>query len=202
MRHGVWTILPLLVTSLLAEGYSEADRRKAINELEEGHRLISVLLETCTVSQSSFKPDSKTWSILEILEHLALTEDLLFSTIQQTLENGKPTQERPQKEQQALDQLVLKTVADRSQKATAPERATPKGQYRNLDEARLAFGERRSKTIDWVRATQLPLRKYRAQSPVGELDVHQWLLLLAGHTKRHAQQIEELMRHPEYPTNR
>jgi uncharacterized damage-inducible protein DinB len=199
MRFAKWILLPALALPVFAQGYSESDRGKAISELEEGHRIISVLLESCTVKQSTFKPDSNRWSIVEILEHLALTEEMLFGTIKKNLENGKPSEGPPPQDPEVFDQLILKAVADRSQKATAPEQATPKGRYTDLDQARQAFGERRSKTVDWVRANKLPLRKYRSQSPIGEMDAHQWLLMLAAHTKRHAAQIEEVMQHPEYP---
>lgn len=192
-------LLPLLALPMFGQGYKDSDRGKAISELEEGHRIISVILESCTAKQSTFKADSKKWSILEVVEHLALTEDFLFGMIKKNLENGKPSDEPPSQDPEVFDQLVLKAIADRSQKATSPEQATPKGKYGDLDQARQAFGERRSKTVDWVRANKLPLRKYRSSSPVGEMDAHQWLLMLAAHTKRHAQQIEEVMQNPEYP---
>jgi len=199
MRLAKWILLPALTLQMFAQGYSDSDRKNAINELEEGHRIVSVMLESCTAKQSTFKAAASKWSILEIVEHLALTEDMLFATIKKNLETGKPSDTPPPQDPEVFDALILKAIADRSQKATAPEPATPKGTYSDLDQARQAFGERRSKTVDWVRANKLPLRKYRSQSPVGEMDAHQWILLLAAHTKRHAAQIEEVMQNPEYP---
>lgn len=192
----------LIVAPLLAqapdEGYNQEDRRKLMDALEESHRTFSVVLERCSRDQSLFKPESLRWNILEIAEHLTLTEDFLFGFVKKSLE-GKPSNDPPAQDPEVFDRLIMKSISDRSQKATSPREATPNGKYSDLDQARQAFGERRAKTIEWVRQNKLPLRKYRSKSPVGEMDAHQWILMIAAHTNRHIQQIEELQKHELFP---
>jgi hypothetical protein len=37
------------------------------------------------------------------------------------------------------------------------------------------------------------------QSPLGELDAHEWMLFMASHSARHTKQIEEVKADPNFP---
>ncbi len=190
----------LLTPILWAGAYSQQDRESALAELENSRISLSAALESVTQKQSEFRPDSNTWSVLQVVEHLALSENFLFGLMKQMLDQTKPVpDEEKLPDPREMDQLILTRIPDRSQKAKAPEQATPKDAYRNRDEALLAFAQRREKTMEFVRETKLDLRRSRGPSPVGTMDAHQWLLMIAAHTNRHVQQIEELRRHELFP---
>jgi hypothetical protein len=180
--------------------YSGSDRQALLQHLSNSRAALSATLETITQEQSTFKPDSKTWSVIEVIEHLYLTEDFLRGIATDAMAKTQPvpdTEKLPDPSE--MDRTILQGIADRRQKAQAPEQAVPKDQFRNRDEAFTAFAQRRQKTEEWVREAKQDLRRYRIQSPVGTLDVHQWMLMLSAHTIRHTQQIEELMRHEMFP---
>jgi hypothetical protein len=194
------SVFCLLTTVLAAGTYSQQDRDSALAELDNSRIALSVALESVTQKQSEFRSDSGTWSILQVTEHLVLAESFLFGLMKQLLDQTKPVpDEEKLPDPREMDHLIVTRVPDRSQKAKAPEQATPKDAYRNRDEAFTEFSQRRLKTMEFVRETKLDLRRYRGPSPIGPMDAHQWVLMIAAHTNRHIQQIEELKRHELFP---
>lgn len=194
----------VLVTAvaLHAAEYSEKDRTALLEQLEQGPRLLAVVLESVSAEQARFQPDSSRWSILQVVEHLVLAEKFLFDILKETLDKSKPLpDEQPLPDPEPMDRMILRQVADRSQKAKAPEQLIPKDRFSNRDEAQLEFAKRRENTMEFVRNTKLDLRRYRLQGPAGPIDAHQWLLMMAAHTERHAKQIEEIKSHELYPKN-
>lgn len=192
--------MPLAATTVFAQGYSQEDRETLLARLDETRREVVVSTESVTHKQSTWTDDSNRWTILQVLEHIALTEDYLFGLLEKSLADAKPidaNQKLP--DPSAQDAAIVKMLSDRSQKAKAPEEAKPRDKYRNRDEAMLAFTKSREKTATFVRTTQLDLRRYKMKTPLGELDAHQWILMITAHTHRHALQIEEVLRNPEYP---
>jgi len=194
--------LALLLIAALQAGaeYKAADRSTLVRHLESSRQVISVALEGMSAEQSNFKPDSKVWSPTEVVEHLILIEDFLMGILRQTLENGKPVPETEKlPDPSEMDAAILKSVPDRSQKAQAPEQAVPKGNYGNWEEAYREFSAKRLQTIEFVQKTKADLRRYRLQTPQGNLDGHQWLLFLAAHTERHQYQIADLRNNEFFP---
>jgi hypothetical protein len=190
----------LLVPGLFAGEYSKDDRATLISYLDNTKAGLASTLETVNQEQSEFQPNPNRWSILQILEHLVLTEDYLRGILTKALETGKPVPDSEAlPDPSDMDKAIRKGIADRSQKAQAPREAVPEGRYRNRDEAFFDFAKRREKTMELVRTTKHDLRRVRIQSPMGPLDGHQWLLMLAAHTERHAEQVVEVMRHESYP---
>ena len=43
------------------------------------------------------------------------------------------------------------------------------------------------------------LRAHVADSPMGQLDAYEWLLLIGAHSKRHTEQIDEVKADPNFP---
>jgi hypothetical protein len=199
MRHCLLGLL-LTVTASRAGQYSKEDREALVGQLAESKRELVIAVEGLNEQQSTWKPDSATWSVLEVMEHLVRMEDFLFGILQDALEKSKPVADDvrlPNPEE--MDQRILLQMPDRSQKAKSPEQGLPKEAYQNRDEAFLAFAQKREKTIEFVRTTKLDLRRYRINSPFGPIDAHQWLLMVSAHTQRHIKQIDELKHHELFP---
>lgn len=192
--------LPLTATALLSGQYSEDDRQSLLAQLDGTRRLVAISLEPVSHKQSMWTPDGNRWNVLQITEHLALAETFLFDMLQKAIANSQPipdTEKLPDPSEK--DRLVLTMMTDRTQKAKAPDEAVPKDRFRNRDEAMEAFSKNRQKTMDFVRTTKLDLRRYKIDTPMGQLDAHQWILMISAHTERHVKQMAEVMTHPEYP---
>jgi hypothetical protein len=57
----------------------------------------------------------------------------------------------------------------------------------------------RQRTIEYIKQTQVDLRRLRVMHPTGNIDAYQNLLIGAYHPERHAKQIEEVKSSPHYP---
>jgi len=103
-------------------------------------------------------------------------------------------------EDRRKDDHVRSVLRDRSRHQDAPERLFPKGRFPTREETIRAFDERRRANLDFVRTTSDALRDWFAPHPfAGLIDGYQWILFLAAHTDRHAEQIEEIKGTPGFP---
>lgn len=100
---------------------------------------------------------------------------------------------------QERDEFIVKAVPDRTKKAQAPEPLQPAKKIGSKADVLAAFEDRRAKTLDYVSNTKDNLRGHVADSPVGPVDGHQWLLFIGAHTERHLAQIREVKAHAQFP---
>lgn len=192
-------ILCLMTPASAAERpLSSEDRAKAIAELEASRRELLAAVKGLTPAQWRFKPSPERWSIAECVEHIALTEDSYFQLITQKLVKAPPAPPDKLAEVQGKDQYVLDTMPDRSSKRQTSPALEPKG--KTPEESLEHFRKSRDRFISYVRTTQDPLR-FRAQAhrALSLIDGYQWILLAAGHVRRHIEQIEEVKREKGFP---
>lgn len=191
--------LPLLAVVAIAapaQTLSRGDRDRALSELHATRKQFLDSIANLTAAQWEFKPAPERWSIAEIAEHIAQSEDVLLSMVRDKI---MKTPAGPGQKSDTTDAEVLKRAADRSQKAQAPEMLKPAGRW--PAEAALAthFRESRLKTIDYIDTTPDNLRAHFMKSPRGTVDGYQMILTIAAHTARHVEQINEVKADPKYP---
>ena len=171
-----------------------AERQRIAAYLDETRQNLLRVTQSLSPSQLRYKPAPDRWSVAECLEHLTTVENLVLGNIQNALKEtaGSPTPAMS-------DQDLVRTVIDRSFRATAPERIVPTGkisQDRLIDE----FEAARKRTSEFAASTTAPLRQYAFAHPrFGQCDCYQWLLLAASHGERHRQQIEEVIASTGFP---
>jgi len=124
------------------------------------------------------------WNVLQCMEHLVNAEESFLRLWQKTAQPGTADREKD---------LRVGGMADRSKKASAPERALPQGRIKSLPEARERFVTARTATIDAVQ--HMPDEDLRGKVVqhwlLGTIDGYQVFLLVALHSQRHAAQITE-----------
>jgi hypothetical protein len=130
--------------------------------------------------------------VAEIVEHLALTEDLLKETMRKTLATPAPTKlpDGP------TDQHIIDRYKDRTTRADAPPMLKPAAKWKTAEELAREFGSRRDSTLEYVRTTNDPLRHHF--SPSGQ-SAYQMLLVLGVHADRHVEQLREVKASPGFP---
>ena len=148
-------------------------------------------------AQLTFKPSPERWSIAEVAEHIALSEQFIFQAAEAALKSpARDKMADPGK----LDEKILAAVPNRSVKATAPEPLRPHNQFATPAEAVAAFKSSRDAHIKYLSETQDPLREHFLKNPVlGDMDAFQWILFLSAHTERHVAQILEVKASPDFP---
>ena len=130
------------------------------------------------------------WTAGEILEHLALAEWSVVEFVRGTLltwpRTAKPRTRTP-------DAEVLRAATDRTVRLEAPERLQPLGRWSRPGVVCASIEAARDEAIVLAAASGDALRARFAPHPqLGMLDGAQWLLFLAGHTERHAAQLQAL----------
>ena len=156
--------------------------------------------ETLRAAVSSVPPDKHAiapdgrWSVLGVLEHLALTETRVAGLLRKVVAEGKEkglgreTETAP-----VIPGMNLRRLLDRTNRLAAPEMTQPRSErtlaeaWRALDESRAAF---RAAVLD---ADGFALREITyPHLYFGPLDMYTWIAFVGSHEARHADQIREI----------
>ena len=190
----------LLMTSFrTAPGTLSPDERKyATDYYQKTRARLLKDLKGLSEAQLNWKADSTRWSIYQCTEHIALSETMIWHWIQMT-EHQPATPDKRSEVKLSTDQLVSMTI-DRSHKMQAPEMLKPETKFPSTDAALKSYMSRRDSTIDYIKTTNDDLKDHFITHPVfGTMDLYQGLVLLAAHSERHTEQIEEVMADPGFP---
>ena len=193
MKRLIACVLVTLVW-LSAETINNGERDRAMSYLHSSRKLFLDSTADLSPAQWSFKPGPDRWSIAEVAEHVALTEDFLFGYTQKLLQGPAEAKTVTFK-----DEEVLKNMVDRSKKAQAPEPVRPTRKWTNPRDALAHFKSSRDKIIEYAEKTQDDLRHHYAVMGPNTMDAYQMLLMIAGHSERHTAQINEVKASPDYP---
>lgn len=177
---------------------SQKDREFAIDYLKETKERLIKNVTGLSDAQLNWKPADSVWSVANCIEHIAITENGLFTYATEPLKSPADPSKRSEVKQ--TDEGIIKMITDRSFKAKAPESIRPTGI--TAKDALNLFIERRDNSIKFVKETDKDLRNHFVTGFfLGTVDSYQMILFMTGHTLRHTMQIEELKKHPGFPKN-
>lgn len=149
-------------------------------------------------AQLQFKPAPDKWSISQCLEHIVLSERMIFDMAKAAL--SKAPQPERKSEVQMTDDNLKTTLTDRSHKFQAPKELQPTGIYKDSKTALADFLAARQPVIDYItKADAKDLRNHINDYPTGTVDGYQGLMFIAAHCARHTKQIEEVKADPNFP---
>ena len=183
------------VSSTLAEtGLTSEEIVRASRHLAVTGASVFEAVSGLSEEQWNFTPDSDTWSIADIMEHLVLLEGRVHGIIA-NMGNASPAEFG-----HALgetDDFIINQVPLRSVKVKAPPPVCPSKRWTG-PEALAAWMASREKTMQLLGA---PLLRGRVvlHPLMGPWDGYQWLLAVASHSARHAAQMRELKADPKFP---
>jgi hypothetical protein len=179
---------------------SFGEREQARRLLTESHQGFLKSIEGLTPAQWTFKPAPDRWSIQECAEHIVTVEQVVQRLVITKALAG-PREPLRRSEVKVTDGFILAALPDRSQKAQAPEMLVPKGRLATQTDVLAAYEACRKPFEAEVASSSLDWRTRFGPHPLfGTLDLYQWILMSAGHTARHTQQIEEVKRSPGFPS--
>jgi len=195
--RSAWVVLISLAVGSLAPAQTAAEIERAATYLAKTRDAVLSTTEGLSAAQLAFKPAPEKWSVAEVLEHIASTEDYLMTLVRDQVMTAPA---RPAGEDvAAIDDFVLKAIPNRASKLKAPEPLVPTKRYGSAEGSRKAFTTSRAKTIAFLKETK-GLRDHAIDSPLGrKLDPYQWVLFIAAHSDRHHQQIEEVKADAKFP---
>ncbi len=176
---------------------TDLEREKALGLLNRSRQTLLDAVDGVTENQARWKPAADRWSILEYVEHLAVSDDGLIAVINRSLSTpARPETEAQRREREAK---IRETPVPRGANR-APEMLQPASRFGSLQDAVAAFLAARERSIEYARTTQEDIRShFTDHSVLGPLDGYQWLMGNARHAETHAGHIRELRAMAEFP---
>ena len=184
--------LALLSMPCAAEPLSKGDRQRLMAHLEMTESWLVSELEGLSQAQLTFRMTPESWTIMDVVEHLAIAEPQYWQQVQDSMKRD-PTTEKSE----ATDAAILWYGIDRTNRARTGEARVPKGKYPTIAASLADFRKLRVAMRDYATTTQEDLRSRRLID--GNMDVYQWFLMISSHSQRHILQIREIKAHEGYP---
>src|SRR4051794_13926411 len=97
---------------------TEADRKDGLAHLERTRAALVAATKGLSEAQWKFKPAPDRWSVAEVVEHIALAEDMMLDNAKKAMQSPAG---KPDRDYKAIDKTLLSTIPDRSRKFQAPE---------------------------------------------------------------------------------
>jgi len=145
-----------------------------------------------TEDQINFHPAPDAWSILEVVEHLMVSEEIYWQDLRRALKDPPAGLDL-----RAYDDAILWYGIDRSNREKAIPAEDVKGRLREPGPGIQAFQKLRAQMLQYARTTKDDLRNHIV--PRQRCDAYQWLLLISTHCQRHILQIREIKASPGFP---
>ena len=186
---------PYAILALLLAAAAAARETNARNYLNETRDALFASVKGLTPAQWNFKPAPDRWSIAQVVEHIAVTEEGIQGIVAQIPRAPAPAADF---NAPAVDAMILSKMPDRSTKAQAPPQLQPTGRW--TPAAALEHFTAASDALSADLRDTAELRRHVIAHPAfGPLDGYEWVLAFAGHTARHTQQILEVKADPNFP---
>ena len=173
---------------------------QTIAEIYDGNAKIRARLkqtiENLTDEQLNFRTDETTWTIREIVEHIAIVEGGIAKICAKLLhESGEENLPNDGNANISADFLAKTATSDRrTTKLSAPDRVKPSG-ARTIEESFAKMIEN-GEILNQLQAGLETINTQKAKFPhpyFGDMTATEWLLLVGGHERRHIDQIEEIL---------
>ena len=197
------SLLTLLVITGLAGTINDTaptkkERKSAVNLMKDTKAEVIKSVKGLSEAQLNFRTAPDKWSVKECMYHIAISEKNLWGMMEGAMK--APANPEKRSEIKTTDEQLIKMMEDRSFKVKTMEPFEPKNTpYKSLDEAVEAFKTMRNDHIKYMRSTTEDMRNHVVQMPFGSLDCYQLCLMMASHSNRHMQQINEVKADPNFP---
>lgn len=178
--------------------WTDQDKKYLVTNLSRTKQSIIDETKDLTAAQWNFKSSAESWSINQIVEHLAIWELLLEREIGLALFAGpKPELTKDVRSDSSVVATLLEEKQHIATEFTKPFTFTvPLGL--NEGKSNLAsFLKMRNEAIGFTDSTTTDLRYYFLRP--GRKDVHQVFITIFAHTDRHLRQIRKVKLSQNYP---
>src|SRR5215472_18229621 len=163
------------------------EKEKLLADLDSGQKVLMDVLRDVTEDEAARSPAPGRWSVLECVEHLAVSEDYLFGQMMASHLSETPMINEKR------EAMIGAVGLDRNRKMQSPDVGMPSGRFPTLAAALNHFQTTRERTVQFVNASDEDLRRRITSHPIlGTVNCYEMLLMIAVHPFRHAKQIEEI----------
>lgn len=192
MSFGRSILLALGGTCMAAAPLTSLERQRLLAHLQMTGSWLTDEVRGLSAAQAQFHPAAGAWSILEVVDHLVVSERVYWQDFDKAMKAPPRARSRPE-----ADADVLWYGIDRTQRQTALPAENPKGWLPDIRAGLEAFAKLRAQILQYVRTTGDDLRSHWVERE--RCDAYQWLVLISAHAQRHILQIREIKKHPKFP---
>jgi len=196
MKNGRGSLLHLLLAfgtvCVAGAPLTKLERQRLIAHLEMTESWLLDEVRGLSAAQLQFRPASEAWCVLEVIDHVVVSELVYWQDFEKAMKAPPSGQVRP-----GADADVLWYGIDRSQRQKALPAEKPKGQLHDLRAGLDAFSKLRAQMLRYARTTNDDLRNHVVERE--RCDAYQWLVLISSHAQRHILQIREIKANPKFP---
>jgi hypothetical protein len=185
--------LALVSASAVAGPMTVGDRQRLVAHLEMTDAWLDSEVNGLSNAQLRFKMTPESWSVEEVVMHLAIAEPQYWDQFNQSLK----TPANPDFKPQATDAQMLWYGIDRTQRTTTGESRVPRDQFPNLKASLASFKKLRAEMMRTAKESPDDLRGRPFLT--ASQDLYQWFLMISTHSQRHIMQIREVKAHPGFP---
>jgi hypothetical protein len=165
---------------------SPAERTEIVDMLEQSREDFRAAVAGVSESLAKTRPEAERWSVLDCVEHVATVEEMFLKR----LAGGEYTEAPP--EDKAKEASLATRIVDRSSRRQAPETVLPKGRFASLAEGLEQFEVARGRSLQFAQERAADLYTLASMHPAfGPLNGVEALIIIASHSRRHAEQIRE-----------
>lgn len=178
---------------------TDQERKLAVDRLHSSRDKFMSVIAGVSEAQAKFKPSPEQWSILELAEHIAISDLSLRALIRRALDS--PAQPELMEQVHANDFRYHREFRPHPKGVNkAPESMRPHDRFATLADAAAEFTKQRDGTIAYALETQDDLRSHMVPHTVfGPMDAYQWLMACSIHVESHSHHMQEVKQDPKYP---
>ena len=165
---------------------SQVERSEILDILEKSTDDFHAAVRGVPESLAQTRPEPNRWSVLECVEHVTTVEEIFLARL------AGGSGEAPPQDKLKEAALAIR-LSDRSSRRQAAEAILPKGRFSTLAEGVEEFGKVRARSVKFAQEHAANLYALASSHPaIGPLNGMEALIILAGHSGRHAEQIREV----------
>ena len=179
-------------TSAGAGSLTPVERQRLLAHLDLTESWLVDEITGLSPDQLKFRSAPDTWTILDVVEHLAVAEPQYWQHLQESLK-APAGEAKPE----ATDAGILWYGIDRTDRARTGQARVPQGRWSDVTVPLGEFRTLRTAMRDYGATTADDLRGRMLKD--GNMDVYQWFLMISSHAQRHILQIREIKRHARFP---
>lgn len=162
------------------------EKSEIVQTLERSRDEFLASVAGLSEAQAKLRPDPERWSVLDCVEHVAFVEDRFLGWLQKAEKLSAPRVDKQN------ESRLMQGVPDRSTRVKAPEAVVPTGRFPTLAQALDAFKTQRARSLQAAENPTHDLYCLAAEHPrFGPVNGVELLIIIAGHARRHAEQIRE-----------
>ncbi len=156
--------------------------------LDENTNHVLQLTKSCTTVQLSQSENEK-WTVLQILEHIYLTDKIVIAII------NRPSEKLHTNEEFIGNEKLKRWLVEKqTTKVKAPEMLEPKGTWSDVASFEKAFLAQRNLLKQQIEKGEIVVDNRIHKHPMlGEMTISDWLYFLIHHTQRHLEQAKKII---------